>query len=65
MATVKTTLAQARKAARVDIAKLKATTQADIEHQAHEDGTDDFSPFPPVAAEAKHFFTLQPPHSPE
>lgn len=41
------TLAEARKAARVDIAKLKASTQPDIERHALEDGTDDFSPFPP------------------
>lgn len=46
MTTVKTTLAEVRKVARVDTAKLKATTQADIERQAREDGTDDFSPFP-------------------
>lgn len=50
MTTVKMTIAEARKAARIDTAKLKATTEADIERQAKEDGTDDFRPFSPDVA---------------
>ena len=42
------TLAEARKAARVDTAKMNDTTQADIERHALEDGTDDFRPFLPI-----------------
>lgn len=53
MAFTEMTLAEARKSARVDTAKLSATTQTDIERQALEDGADDFRPFPPIARTAK------------
>lgn len=53
MAVVKHTLAEARQMARVDRDKLRATTPADIERHAREDGTDDFSPFPPAAADVR------------
>lgn len=53
MAIVRKTLAQARQSARVDHAKLNATTQTDIERQAREDGTDDFQLFPPSAADVR------------
>lgn len=53
MAVVKHTLAEARQIARADRAKINATTQADIERHAREDGADVFRLFPPPATDVR------------